>query len=442
MLFAERVLQAQFLSKTPRLLRIKKLNGENDVKIIELRAENFKRLKAVRVRPDGAVVQVTGRNGAGKTSVLDAIAAAVDAAALSLKMPVRKGEKKASLFVDLGDLRVTRTFTLEDDGKTSSKLLVESRDGFRAKNPQTTLDELMGKLTLDPLEFMRAKPEVRVGMIRSLVPGFDFAKNAGAEKEARDKRTDVNRVLKARVAARASVKLPDGPRPERPDTAALTRQLEEADARNDRIRDQAASRARYAEKTDAMIEEAADLRGRADALDRAVAERRKQVEALPPLDDTVDTALIRNELRDAAATAERCALHERAEQLDADLTKFSAQLESLSEEILRLADERSSAVASAALPEGVKIEDGAVTMSGVPFEQASAAEQLRVSTSIAMALNPKLRIILMRDGSLLDADGVRTIAEMADKNDFQVWLERVASGERAGVLIEDGEVAP
>ena len=100
------------------------------------------------------------------------------------------------------------------------------------------------------------------------------------------------------------------------------------------------------------------------------------------------------------------------------------------------------AVAGAALPEGVKIEDGAVTMAGVPFEQASAAEQLRVSTSIAMALNPKLRIILVRDGSLLDADGVRTIAEMADKNDFQVWLERVAAGERAGVLIEDGEVAP
>ncbi len=43
------------------------------MQIISLQAENIKRLTAVEIKPDGALVQITGRNGAGKSSVLDAI---------------------------------------------------------------------------------------------------------------------------------------------------------------------------------------------------------------------------------------------------------------------------------------------------------------------------------------------------------------------------------
>lgn len=43
------------------------------MKIIALQAENVKRLVAIEIRPDGNLVQITGKNGAGKTSVLDCI---------------------------------------------------------------------------------------------------------------------------------------------------------------------------------------------------------------------------------------------------------------------------------------------------------------------------------------------------------------------------------
>jgi predicted ATP-dependent endonuclease of OLD family len=51
------------------------------MKIIRLNVNNFKRIKAVEIRPNGAVVSVRGRNSAGKSSVLDSIAAAVPAEA-------------------------------------------------------------------------------------------------------------------------------------------------------------------------------------------------------------------------------------------------------------------------------------------------------------------------------------------------------------------------
>ena len=77
----------------------------------------------------------------------------------------------------------------------------------------------------------------------------------------------------------------------------------------------------------------------------------------------------------------------------------------------------------------------------MPFSQASASEQIRVSLAMAMALNPKLRVIRILDGSLLDAENLALIAEMATEHDFQVWIERVSDTSGVGVVIEDGQVA-
>jgi hypothetical protein len=64
---------------------------------------------------------------------------------------------------------------------------------------------------------------------------------------------------------------------------------------------------------------------------------------------------------------------------------------------------------------------------------------LRVSVAIGLALNPKLRVLLIRDGSLLDEDSLRLIGEMAEKADAQLWIERVEDG-GATVIIEDGSI--
>ncbi len=58
-----------------------------------------------------------------------------------------------------------------------------------------------------------------------------------------------------------------------------------------------------------------------------------------------------------------------------------------------------------------------------------------------MATNPKLRVLRIRDGSLLDENGLKLLAEMADANDYQVWIERVETSGKIGVVMVDGHVA-
>ena len=80
------------------------------------------------------------------------------------KKPIRKGEKSAKVVLDLGDLIVERKFT-----EKGSYLAVTNKEGLKYPNPQKVLDALCGKLTFDPLEFARQKPEDQAKTLAALV---------------------------------------------------------------------------------------------------------------------------------------------------------------------------------------------------------------------------------------------------------------------------------
>ena len=89
---------------------------------------------------------------------------------------------------------------------------------------------------------------------------------------------------------------------------------------------------------------------------------------------------------------------------------------------------------------GLGIEDGVVTYNNIPFEGCSSAEQLRVSIAIAMATNPTLKILRIKDGSLLDSEGMKIVQGMATKHGFQIWIECVDESGEIGIVLEDGAV--
>ena len=59
---------------------------------------------------------------------------------------------------------------------------------------------------------------------------------------------------------------------------------------------------------------------------------------------------------------------------------------------------------------------------------------------MGLAMNPKLRVLLIRNGNDLDADNLELVREMAAEADAQVWIERLDATGDVAVVIEDGEV--
>lgn len=434
------------------------------LKIIRLEAENVKRLVAVDIRPNGDVVEITGKNGHGKTSVLDSILWAMAGERQIQWEPIRAGEEKAIIRLSLGDekgdlqLLVTRTFKAKEDGFTTS-LRVVNADGFEPKGAQTLLNQIVGALSFDPGEFVRAKPGDQIGIlkdvIRQLDPEADFDSIAKDRKAAFDERTDTNReAARERSRATTYVFAEDTPAEQR-DTAALTKKMAEATEaarthhalvrERDRLYLQLSSLEEdYSEADDRV----AALRREADELEaatkegrEALAKSRAEFEALPELVEPESTESIVAELeaihRENAAVSVRQnheAAIKSAEALEAKSKKLTERIEALDQKARDL-------VEAADLPvSGLEIRPEAVFLRGVPFNQASDAEQLRASMAIGMAANPRLRVIRVRDGSLLDEDAMEVVREVAAETGFQIWMERVGAGGDGAIVMENGNV--
>lgn len=434
------------------------------MKILELRSENFKRLKAVAIKPDGNTVMIAGRNGAGKTSVLDSMYVALAGKAAAPAMPIRKGEEQATIRLALGDreveMLVTRTFRATKDGEYTTSLTVESPEGARFPSPQTMLDKLLGALSFDPLAFTRMESKDQLAALRRFVPDVDFAAIEAANRADYDKRRDINREAKALRAQLDALKIPGDPRQERVDESALVQQLEEAGEHNADIERRKANRAKAMADAERLEAEVKQHRARADDLRRqaveaeqaaeqaqaAADELRRKLARAGDLPEPIDTADIKDAILKARETNR--AVEERERAIEAR-TKIQAGIEAADERAAALTEamqdraaEVAAAIAAAKLPvDGLSFADDAVLFNGLPLEQASDAEQLRISVAIAAAMNPKLRVIRIRDGSLLDDDGLRLLAEMAEAQDLQIWIEKVDSGGKLGFVIEAGELA-
>jgi len=137
----------------------------------------------------------------------------------------------------------------------------------------------------------------------------------------------------------------------------------------------------------------------------------------------------------------KIAARERRHQIEQEAMALEGRAHIITEQMEAREKAKQDAIAAASMPvEGLGFGEGIVLYNGIPFEQASSAEQLRVSLAIAMAGNPKLRVIRIQDGSLLDDTSLAAIAQMAKDGEYQVWIERVDTSGQVGIVIDDGAV--
>lgn len=421
---------------------------DKPLRILELRAENFKILKAARIQPDGHVVEITGNNGQGKTSILDAIIATLAGGKHVPPKPVRNGQAKAFVEIDLGDLVVQRTFT--PDGK--SRVTVMDKPGRSAlPSPQAVLDKIIGAISFRPLEFVRMHPKQQVATLMELVGlGPKLAELDGKRQRAYEERTLVNREVD-RLEKRMEA-IPDYPEdlPEEEESAeAIIAELNEAQetANLKAHASIAVHDARVCvDRQDRCIAELevelAQAREKRSQLQARLDQALKECEAIKAPKDEEITA-IRERLTSIEQTNAR--IRERAEfrRMESEFDEKSARSQQLTLALEKVDALKAKLISEAPFPVpglGFGGEDEGVTLNGVPLSQASQGEQLKATAAIAMALNPKLRVCLVDEASVLDRAGMAELYRLAEEHDMQVWLTRVNADGGVGIVIEDGEI--
>lgn len=415
--------------------------------VIKLSVDSYRRITAVDIAPTQVQV-VGGRNGQGKTSLLDAICVALFGPKWDATTePIHEGSDTATIVVGLDDvaghgpLTVTRTYRVGKAGAVTTKVEVTRPDGSTLSAPQTVLDELIGRLGANPGEFLAlTEKQQRAAVLKLVELPFDLDALEAERRSLYDDRTVIGRDVAAAKALVAAETDPGPGETEPISVADAAKAWADAVAANTTA---AAHQGRVERSADALAHSAARVAELETQLAAAQAELAAAGTAHQLLIDerpeTVDEQPFADQVRDLEAINQDRAARARYQLLVETADELARQQTGLTRKIAEIDRRKDEALQSAVMPApGLTITEDGIDLNGHPFTQASQAERLRVALAIAAAADPTVRVAVIRDASLFDDDSLAAIAEWATANDYQVFLEVV--GDAGGVVIEDGAV--
>ncbi len=413
------------------------MGATTKMRIIRMDIDAYKGIRAVTLKPNGQpLVTIEGKNGAGKSSVLDAVMAVFSKGAGADK-PIRDGFKAAKVRIDAGafvaDMKITPS------GKS---IEVTGADGKPIPRPSEFLTGLVGKLFADPLAFIHLAPREQVALLQRLT-GLDerFAEIDRRKREALDGVNGAERSLKlldAQIAAIPPVPAgPDEPVSSDQLRAALTKAREQAEkvrqaktwlaGREQRVK-------ALTEQIRALQAELAVVQGEIDGV-QGQAALRAEMPDVADLERELDELAETNAAASTRATLKRL----RAQRQEAEKERLEN-----SRAVDAAEADRRIALEAARLPvPGLTFDEDGLRLDGIPFGQVNTAAQLRVGVVMALASNPALRLVLVRNGSLLDSDGFKALHYLMVEYDAQAIVERTTDGaaHAGGWTIVDGELA-
>lgn len=400
------------------------------MKIKLLRVTNLKKVKHIEIEPKDNVIVIAGRNESGKTSVLDAILWGMTGKTgmKGVSKPIREGEKEAEIVLELDNFIVERRFK---DNKTMELVVIDKKYGIEPKSPQSILDSFIGELSLDPLEFTLLNPkEQRDLLLKVLGLKKELKEIDEKKKYFYDKRTVINRDIKTyegQLKGFAPGK--DLPK-EVISIAELSMKLEAGKDWNNKLN-------RDNENLDEALHRIEEYKDTIKIWEEKAENLKENIKGK----EAYDLNIIREEIEKAESINEEIREVEKYIQIEKYKIEKESESKKLTKDITDLDKNKLKLLKQKEMPiKGLTIDEVEVSYKNIPFNQLSSSEQLKVSMAMAMAMNPKLRVIRITDGSLLDDDNMKVIEEMASKFDYQIWLERVAIDKFADIVLVDGEI--
>lgn len=429
--------------------------------IQEIVLTNFKKHRHLSKKIEGHSFMLIGRNGAGKSTVFQAIDHLCGGAPLA-DMPVSEGEEKGEIELTLqannGDkYRVRRKF---ENGKLNRYEL--HRDAGNGRFDPITpaaerFQEIFGNLLdLTPIIDMTGKEQVE--FIQEKIGKDADVKAVIQQVMAEDKRLRDERLLTGRSKKDQEAKLLDpdfralvnytdmepididGLKEKKVDISELSKEIADATVKN--------------QGADGLIEQLRGIQNRLqdvgikDALQNAigliaekkvdVSDKQQQLQNASQINAAVDAEIEEARLTNAkiAKSVELVNCKNLIKQLTEEYESYNAQIR----DNLNVIPKALKGLGLEEIYPGLTLEyelddDGKVTkqglyLRGLPFNrrQQSYGEMVRVIISLSKAFNPDgfgfLRIL---DWNLLDEDTQASILMVAETNEIQLGIEAVSN---------------
>ena len=428
--------------------------SDKPLRISRLIETDFMGIRAIDIAPDNRkLIIFKGPNGAGKSSACRAIIAALGGKNYDPEKPIRSDAKNATVDITLSDeiaarLRVVVSWT---PGGRYLTLKSIGEDGERPmQEPQSTLRQLVNVAAFAPLEFLRAKPAEQLAMLLNSIgrkAAFDEA--MARRREFFDRRRLVNREIKDHNARHHMLIDPApgvrlNPRDESEVLAKVRKQQEASTALMDIARKVGSLQNSVAE----MERRIPELETELESLRKSHSDSLAMLKSLTAQRDELsnqsassysDVSTELNKIRDYNAKVQHQRIYlesaERSRKLEFDRNTLNSGIAAIDAELVSMLarsdlGRKLPGITVAAIGTDDNI-DYTVLYNGVPINQISGMEGLRLSTRIGIELHRQLRVMFVDEADMLDAAHMKELERIATEENYQIWMTANYAGDES-----------
>lgn len=400
------------------------------VKINQLEIENVKRIKAVTLTPtDNGLTVIGGKNGQGKTSVLDAIAWALGGDKYRPSEPCRDG----SLVSPLLRIALSNGLVVERKGVNSSLKVIDP-DGN--KGGQQLLNEFVEQLAIDLPKFMKSSNKEKADTLLKIIGVGDTLYQLETEEQRLyNQRHAIGQIADQKKKYAAEMPIYHDVPKELVSVSELIKQQQEILAKNGENQRKRDNLSYLQNEYQTALEELAALSLKVDRLKSDV--ETAQMSAQDLQDES--TAELEKSIADIEAINTKVRANLDREKAEIDAEEYKTQYDAMTAKIEEIRKARMDLLNNADLPlPGLSVENGELTYNGFKWDNMSGAEQLKVSTAIVRKLNPKCGFVLIDKLEQMDTDTLAEFGNWLQAEGLQAIATRVSTGDECSIIIEDG----
>lgn len=436
---------------------------ENGIALLQL--EHVFGLDEVIIKPGEGVTIAEGKNGAGKTALVNALMAVFSARGIEGEI-ITKGSDNGRILVRFNDGRsIRRTFSSK--GKTEVHIFDSDGDEKHPEyGPQKYLDELFGSQIINPVQFMQMDTKKQRTVLMSalnitvtdeeIVEWFGRAFEVNTDKHGLEVLKDIETVAyENRKEANSNVKaienemaalnkqVPDGfdsKSWEKFDVSTAHDKLQQAGAAKERKaaleaeaqewRNKANNETIQQESCDQHIAQLQErIIGMEEAKGQAIKRQQEaQIQAANSQNYSLaveipDVEEVQKQLSEYTEAQKVMSNLNNIERLTGELGVASKEADELDQAVKIAREKPNELLKKAKFPvEGIGFTDDGITVNGLDIRSLSDGEKLMLGIRIAQSRVGPLGLIVVDGAEKLDPDNLKLLLDtaLADEDHFYV----------------------
>lgn len=432
------------------------------LRFTHLEIENFKSIEKKVIDIDGRSLLITGPNGAGKSSFIQALLSGIDPKQQPTES-IKKGETKASVKVKIaGTLHgEAKEFCIDmyyTPKNKKGRIVVTNHLGEAVKSPKTILDSVIGNISFDIFKFINDSKEKQIKVLKDL---SGVSVQIDTLNMERSKIMDSRKLLKSKVEENEALmgnhgftqdeidvySTPIDMAPIQEELTGISKKITGYNGVKTKTEQFAKDALQHDKNVENHIKSINTLEAEMRVLQNKITATREEItieqslgaaafennkKGLAWLENNAEPSAEEISKRITSAT-EHNTKHEKINQLVEKQKALHADKNIIISQTDKLNDidvQKINIISNSKLPiKGLTFTDDEIYLDNLPFdaEQINTQKLIEVGVEISMALNPGLRVIFLREGSLFDQKNLDAFIKKCEARGYQIIAELVSN---------------